>query len=102
MERFAKPFFIVCIQTGILRIKRGVYFIIKKIDFCAKGLLKQDKLDIVCANIARLLVQRLSHDEEDQWSEEKEDDDEEDQGSEEEEDDEKDQESEEMLLSWKR
>ena len=41
IERFAKAFFVVCIQTGILRIKRGVYFIIKKIDFCAKGLLKK-------------------------------------------------------------
>ena len=66
----------MCIQTGILRIKRGVYFIIKKIDFCAKGLLKQDKLDIVCANIARLLVERLSRDEEDQESEEEDDDEE--------------------------
>ena len=77
MERFAKAFFVVCIQTNILRIKRGVYFIIKIIYFCAKCLLKQDKLDIVCANIARLLVERLSHDEENQESEEEEDDDDE-------------------------
>ena len=78
-----KLFFVVCIHTDILRIKRGVYFIIKKNYFCAKSLLKQDKLDIVCANTARLLVERLSHDEEDQGSEEEEDDDEEDQKSEE-------------------
>ena len=43
---------------------------------CAEGLLKQDKLDIVCANIARSLVERLSHDEEDKESEEEDDDDE--------------------------
>ena len=57
--------------------------LLKKNYFCAKSLLKQDKLDIVCANTARLLVERLSHDEEDQGSEEEEDDDEEDQKSEE-------------------
>ena len=78
MERFAKAFFVVCIQTNILRIKRGVYFIIKIIYLCAKCLLKQDKLDIVCANVARLLVERLSHDEEVQESEEEEDDDDDD------------------------
>ena len=43
---------------------------------CAEGLLKQDKFDIVCANIARSLVERLSHDEEGKESEEEDDDDE--------------------------